>query len=231
MKRIIMLVILSICLLLTACSAVSIGRIGGSDGPTSIVVSENGQNIKKTFDVEKYFKDNYVNEHKLPVLDIHVENPFISDDRTLILDDSIENNIELIIYEYYRNRISGDYSKIKNVVGESLIIATENEEKQFNDGIYYSKVILDEIDILDKDELGKVSGKNKQHIVEILSELNMTEFAIVEVDKTVKLNQKYLSMGPQIGDGELKRYYLLGKTDNTYKIAEVFWEGLVFLND
>ena len=222
---------LSLCLLLTSCSAVSIGRIGASDGPTSIYVSEKERNIKKAFDVEKYFKDNYVNEHKLPVLDIHIENPFVSNDRKLILDDTIENNLELMIYEYYRNRMSGNYSEVKNSVTENLRIVTENEEKQFNEGIYYSKIILDEIDVIDKDDLDEISSKNKQNIVKLLSELEMTEFAIVEVEKTVKLNQKYLSVGPQISDGPLKRYYLLGKTGDAYKIAEIFWEGFVFLDD
>ena len=230
MKRSIALIMLAGCLLLTACSAVSIGRIGASDGPTAIYVSEKEENIKK-IDIDKYFKDNYVNERRLPVLDIHIDNPFVSDDRTLILDDSIENSLELMVYEYYRNRMSGNYSEVKNSVTENLRITTENEEKQFKEGLYCNKVILDEIDVLDKDDLDEISYKNKQNIVKLLSELNMTEFAIVEVDKTVKLNQKYLSVGPQIGDGEVTRYYLLGKSGDTYKIAEVFWEGLIFIDD
>lgn len=210
------------------CNNVNIGVIGGSDSPTSIIVSKKKDDISRSYDVDKYFRKNYVNERKLPMTDIHIENPFNINHRTLILDDSIENNLELMIYEYYLNRVKGDYSKVKNaIVGESLNIATENEEKQFNDGIYFSKIILDEIELVDKEDLNGISDKNKHAIIGMLNDLGMSEFAIIEVEKTVKLNEKYLSMGPQIGDGDVTRYYLLGKKDNEYKILEVYWEGFI----
>ena len=67
----------------------------------------------------------------------------------------------------------------------------------------------------------------KIRIVNMLNDLEMSEFAIIEVDKTIKLNEKYLSMGPQTGDGEFTRYYLLGKKDNVYKILEVYWDDFI----
>ena len=82
---------------------------------------------------------------------------------------------------------------------------------------------------MERDDLDEISQNNKQRIVEALENLKMTEFAIVEVEKNIKLNEKSLSMAPQVGDGEVTRYYLLGKTDGEYKIVEVFWEG--FMND
>ena len=109
MKRIITLTLVVGCLLLTACNSTSIGVIGGADGPTSIIVSEKSNEKTLSYSIEEYFKDNYVDERKLPVLDIDIENPFVSDDRTLVLDDSIDNNIELVIYEYYHSIMSGDY--------------------------------------------------------------------------------------------------------------------------
>ena len=230
MKRIITLSLIMCCLLLTACDNASIGVIGGADGPTSIIVGKQKDNIKKTYDVKRYFKEHYVDERKLPVLDIHIENPFVSDDRTLILDDSIENSIELMIYEYYQNMMSGSFQKIKDlVVDDSLYAAIEAEERNFNDGIYFSKIILDEIDLVDKDDLEEITEQNKQNIIETLDKLDMTEFAIIEVEKTITHNEKALSMAPQVGNGEVTRYYLLGKKDDTYKIIEVYWEG--FMND
>lgn len=230
MKRFFLLLcILASSFLLTSCNeAASIGIIGGADGPTSIFVSEQKDNFKRMYDVDRYFRENYIDERKLPILDIHIENPFVSEDRTLILNDSIENNIEFIIYEYYQNQTSGAYQKIKDVIaGDSLTIATENEEKNFKDGVYFSKIILDEIELVDKDDLDEITESNKQPIIEMLNDLEMEEFAIVEVEKTIKLNEKFLSMAPQVGDGELTRYYLLGKKDNAYKIVEVYWEGFM----
>ena len=230
MKRIITLTLVVGCLLLTACNSTSIGVIGGADGPTSIIVSEKSNEKTLSYSIEEYFKDNYVDERKLPVLDIDIENPFVSDDRTLVLDDSIDNNIELVIYEYYHSIMSGDYQKAKNmIIDESLLAATEAHENNFKEGIYYSRISINEIDLVDKDELNEISSKNKQDIVEMLVEFEIEEFAIVEVDKTIKHNEKSLSMAPQVGDGDVTRYFLLGKKDGEYKIIEVYWEG--FMND
>ena len=230
MKRIITLTLIMCSLLLTACNNASIGVIGGADGPTSIIVSEKNNDKTLTYTIEEYFRDNYVDERKLPILDIHIENPFLSDDRTLILDDCIENSIELTIYEYYHSIMSGDYQEAKNmIIDESLLAATEAHENNFKEGIYYSRISIDEIDLVDKDDLNEISNKNKQDIVEMLVESEIEEFAIVEVEKTIKHNEKSLSMAPQVGDGEVTRYFLLGKKDGSYKIIDVYWEG--FMND
>ena len=230
MKRIITLTFIMCCLLLTGCDNASIGVIGGADGPTKIIVSEKENSTIKSSDVKKYFKEHYVDERELPVLDINIENPFVSDDRTLILDDSIENDLELMIYEYYKNIMSGSYQNAKDIIVDgSLLAATEASENNFKDGIYYSRILIDEIDLVDKDDLEEISDKNKQDIIKMLNDLEMTEFAIVEVDKVIKHNEKALSMAPQVGDGEVQRYFLLGKKDNDYKIIEVYWED--FMND
>lgn len=230
MKRIITLTLIMCCLLLTGCDNASIRVIGGADGPTKIIVSEKENSTIKSSDVKKYFKEHYVDERKLPVLDIDIENPFVSDDRILTLDDSINNSLELMIYEYYHNIMSGSYQEAKNVIVDgSLLAATEASENNFKDGIYYSHILIDEIDLVDKDDLEEISDKNKQDIIKMLNDMEMTEFAIVEVDKVIKHNEKALSIAPQVGDGEVQRYFLLGKKDNDYKIIEVYWED--FMND
>ena len=164
------------------------------------------------------------------MLDINIENPFVSDDRTLILDDSIENDLELMIYEYYKNIMSGSYQNAKDIIVDgSLLAATEASENNFKDGIYYSRILIDEIDLVDKDDLEEISDKNKQDIIKMLNDLEMTEFAIVEAEMDITHNEKSLSMAPQVGNGEVTRYFLLGKKDRDYKIIEVYWEG--FMND
>ncbi len=228
MKKFVTFMILALCLLLTSCDDADIGIIGGADGPTKIIVSEKNDNMKRMYDVDRYFRENYVDERKLPVLDIHIPKTVVSDDRSLVLEDSVENNLELMIYEYYHNIMSGSFNAVKDsIAGKTLLMATENEEKSFKDGIYYNRVVLDEIDVVDRDDLDGISGENKQSIIETLNEVGMTEFAIVEVEKTIKHNEKSLSMGPQTGDGEVTRYYLLGKKDDSYKIIEVYWEGFI----
>ncbi len=226
MKRTITLMLAACCLLLTACDNSSIGIIGGSDGPTQVYINKSNENK----DYEQYLTEHYVDESKLPILDINLEKRFISDDRVLITDDSVENEWELMIYEFYHNMTSGSFGKMKAVIeDESLLAAVENEEKNFKDGIYYSKICIDDLELLEKDDLKDISEKNKREIYERLNHLGISEFGIAKVETELKHNEKSLSLAPQVGDGEVTRYYLIGKKADTYKIFEVYWEE--FLND
>lgn len=225
MKRIVAMVlsVLLCMILLTACRQGDV--IGGSDGPASMVVSEQ-ENNSTTVDAEKWFNEHYVDERRLDVLDVDVENPFVSDDRTLILDDDIENKLELLVYEYYHDEVAGAYAdRMNKVAGDVMEINVNNEEKNFKEGIYLSKITIDELDLVDKDEIREVRDHHKQQIVKRLINLGMTEFAFVEIDKTIKHNAKSLSAQPQLPDGEHTWYYLLGKKGEEYKIVEVDWAG------
>ena len=138
-----------------------------------------------------------------------MEKRFISDDRVLITDDSVENEWELVIYEFYHNMTSGSFGKMKAVIeDESLLAAVENEEKNFKDGIYYSKICIDDLELLEKDDLKDISEKNKREIYEGLNNLSISEFGVVEVETELKHNEKSLSLAPQVGDGEVTRYFL-----------------------
>ncbi len=215
MKKV-FLVLGAVCLLLLAgCEARSVGIIGGADGPTAIYVNEK-------IDVDKVFK-NYVNERKLPRLDVQFDRQSVFDDRTLIVDDSIENEVEHLIYDFYLKTVSGDYEKIYDRIGgEVLKGAVEAEEENFRNGIYFSRIVLDDIDIVDRDD---VQGHFREQVAKDVAGFELYDFAVVEVDKTVKHNEKALSMGPQVGDGELERYYLVGRKDKRdgFRIYELYW--------
>ena len=212
-----------ICTMLCSCinEAASIGIIGGSDGPTAIFVGK-----KQTSD-KKLFKS-YINERKLEKPPVQPEREYSSDDRKLILDDKLENEIELFIYQYYKDKTDGNFEKIQSyVLGEQLKAAIENDQKNFDDGKYYSHIIIDEIDIADKDELFDIYPNTREQIANILDSLNIKEFAIAEVEKTVILNEKYQASAPQIGNGEASRYYIVGKDKGEFKICQIYWEGIL----
>jgi len=224
------LLLCSLCL--TACDdAGSTSIIGGADGPTSLFVAQKKESDMTMAQINKYLRQHYVNEHMLPsldLMDIYFENPLVSGDRTLILDDSIENVLELMVYEYYQNKTAGDYQKVLDVIlGEGLRIATKNEADNFANGLYYSRVFIDDIDLVDKDDLDEITESNKRNIVRMLTDLGTEEFAIVEAEAEIWHNEKSLAAGPQVGNGEVTRYYLLGKKDGAYKIVEVYWEGFM----
>ena len=112
MKRTIILMLAACCLLLTSCDNSSNGIIGGSDGPAQVYTNKSNENK----DYEQYLTEHYVDESKLPTLDINLEKRFISDDRVLLTDDSVENEWELVIYEFYHNMTSGSFGKMKAVI-------------------------------------------------------------------------------------------------------------------
>lgn len=185
-------------------------------------------NMGTTDNGENYFPDKYVNERKLPVFDLHIDREFKSGDRVLILDDTIENELEYVIYEMYRNETEGTYDKIfEDIADETLLNAKKNEEAKFNEGIYLTKVFIDDIDLLDKNDLRDITEMSKANVEEQLKKYDAEEFAIVEVEKEIQHNEKSLSMAPQTGDGEVTRYYLLAKKNGKYKILEVYWEDFI----
>lgn len=222
MKRMVLSISLICVLLLTGCFTTNIGKIGGADGPTSILVTENGK-------TDELLKENYVNELKLPVLDIHIAESLTVEDRKLILNDSIENNLELLIYDFYKHSATGNYEEIyKFIADENFANAIKNEEENFNQGIYMQEVVIEDIDVVDRDDLHKMSKSVKPKIEEMIDLYNWEEFAIVDVELEIKHNKKSLERGPQVGNGEIERYFLLGKPENgDYKIYEFYWEGLI----
>ena len=82
--------------------------------------------------------------------------------------------------------------------------------------------------LLGKDDLKDISEKNKRAIYERLNNLGISEFGIAKVETELKHNEKSLSLAPRVGDGEVTRYYLIGKKADKYKIFEVYWEGFLY---
>ncbi len=222
MKKVLVILTLVCSLLFSAC------------GKESTVTESKGKMLIKNYETisdaeaEKYFNEHYVDERKLPVLDFNLERRFVSGDRCLEFHDSVENPPEAVIYEYYRNCAEGDYEAVKDMVlGDTLKIVIENDEKSFKEGRYLSYVRIEEVDLVDREDLYRLSPNHKRAIISLLEELNVSEFAIVEVEKTIKLSEKLLNSAPQIGDGEAERFYLLGLADGGYKICEIYWEGFI----
>lgn len=144
----------------------------------------------------------------------------------MVFDDTVENNLEMLVYEYYRDETAGAFADQQSkVAGEVMEINVNNTEKQFKEGIYLSNITLEEVDLVDKDEINEVRVHHKQQIVKTLTELGMTEFAFVEVEEMIRHNDKSIGTQPQFGDGEYTKYYLLGKQNDGYKIVEVDMAG------
>ena len=61
--------------------------------------------------------DGYIDVASLPALDVDLEKEYVCDDRTLIMEDSVDNDLEYTVYKRYRAIVSADFDGLMELVG------------------------------------------------------------------------------------------------------------------
>lgn len=213
-KKYALLSVLSMVLLLAVCTNIHIG--------SELTATENS---------DKQLSDKYVDVNHLPILDIDVADKYVFDDRTIALEDSIDNELEQLAYKYYYDVTSAQFEDLMDFIGEneSLQIAMENEGVNYHNGIYMSEYTIHELTTLTVDDLPTIGDASKKDIMNKIDTFDFTEYAIVRVDVSMKHNKAYLSQGPQLGDGRYVRYYLFATTMDLsqFKMYQVYWENFI----
>lgn len=197
------------------------------DNNSNLVHNENENNDIVS---DKEILSKYVDVSNLPIFDLDINNKSQFDDRTISIEDSIDNELEYTVYQLYYNETLGDYKKVMELIGEDegFKIAMQNGEKNFEDGIYMKEYVIHELSVLDKNDMKEISNYSKIEIKDKIDKLNLEQYAIVMADLSFKHNEKSLSLSPQLGDGRYIRYYILGKTSESdnFKIYDVYWDNL-----
>lgn len=197
------------------------------DNNSNLVHNENENNDIVS---DKEILSKYVDVSNLPIFDLDINNKSQFDDRTISIEDSIDNELEYTVYQLYYNETLGDYKKVMELIGEDegFKIAMQNGEKNFEDGIYMKEYVIHELSVLDKNDIKEISNYSKIEIKDKIDKLNLEQYAIVMADLSFKHNEKSLSLSPQLGDGRYIRYYILGKTSESdnFKIYNVYWDNL-----
>lgn len=190
----------------------------------------NNENVNNNTVSDEEILSKYVDVSKLPIFDLDINNKSQFDDRTISIEDSIDNELEYTVYQLYYNETLGDYKKVMELIGkdEGFKIAMQNKEKDFEDGIYMKEYVIHELSVLDKNDIKEISNYSKIEIKDKIDKLNLEQYAIVMADLSFKYNEKSLSLSPQLGDGRYIRYYILGKTSESdnFKIYDVYWDTL-----
>lgn len=197
------------------------------DNNSNLVHNENENNDIVS---DKEILSKYVDVSNLPIFDLDINNKSQFDDRTISIEDSIDNELEYTVYQLYYNETLGDYKKVMELIGEDegFKIAMQNGEKNFEDGIYMKEYVIHELSVLDKNDMKEISNYSKIEIKDKIDKLNLEQYAIVMADLSFKHNEKSLFLSPQLGDGRYIRYYILGKTSESdnFKIYDVYWDNL-----
>ncbi len=189
-----------------------------------------GQSSAASLD-EDLLISRYTDVSALPVLDLNLEPSLQFDDRTLVMEDSIENKLEYLVYQSYYYKMSADFSSRQTLLGdsESLQISNRNEEKSFENGEYMTSVTIHAFNTLTPEDLDFVADYAKEDLLEDINQHALTEYAIVQADLDWTFSQAWLDAGPQVGNGRYMRYFLLGKTEETpeFRWYELYWEGFM----
>lgn len=189
-----------------------------------------GQSSAASLD-EDLLISRYTDISALPALDLNLEPSLQFDDRTLIMEDSIENELEYLVYQSYYYEISADFSSKQALLGDSeyLQISVKNGEKGFKNGEYMTSVTIHALNTLTPEDLDFVADYAKEDLLEDINQYALTEYAIVQADLDWTYSQAWLDAGPQVGNGRYMRYFLLGKTEGTpeFRWYELYWEGFM----
>ncbi len=172
--------------------------------------------------------DKYADSSQLETREGVGAEEFVFEDRRFICEETVQDELEYLIYNYYYFSSTGGYDKLFDLLGdnESLKIAVQNERDNFEEGIYMSEYCIHELETLPIDAVQTASDATKKYISNALEKYDLAEYAIVKADISWKHNVVSLAQGPQLGDGRYARYYLVakGETESSFKIYEVFWE-------
>ena len=173
-------------------------------------------------------QERYVDAADLVAPDTHAETSSSFDDRTIVLEDSIDNQLEQIVYQWYHSLCSADFDKHGALIGENKALKQTNEaeKRQFGEGVYMTEYVIHALNTLQAEDMGLLPDYVREDIEEKIGEYGLETIALVQADISWKHNEKSLSLGPQIGDGRYFRYYLLATTPDSpqFKCYEVFWE-------
>lgn len=233
MKKIyVLLSALSMILLLAACTNVRSNTtppVTSNESPNPDIPISSESAVPE--DSDKQLSEKYVDVTRLVALDIDMEDKYVFDDRTLALEDNIDNELEQLVYKYYYDVTSAQFEDLLDLIGEneSLQIAMENEGDNYRDGIYMSEYTIHELTTLTADDLPTIVDASKKDILDKIDTFGFTEYAVVQADVSLKHNKASLNQGPQLEDGRYVRYYLFATTTDVseFKMYEVYWEDFI----
>ncbi len=216
MKKI-LLILLAMMLCLTACQSQQSDAEPAPE-PTPELAQE---------DIINYMALTYADADAIRA-DYPLETEIVLPERSFILDTTVSNPAEKMVYDYFYAVGTGDYDSIlERIVSTNLKQATKSNQVADEEGIFYEKVILRDLEIVPIESFINLPYDFCEEVATIGGSYKLTEYAVVGARAEIKHNEKSLAMGPQVGDGEIVRYFLVGKADGDYHLFEIYWDDFL----
>lgn len=153
------------------------------------------------------------------------------DDRALNLECLLNNEIDQLVYDHYRDELLGDLEGSLALTGdtETYRITTENDVKNVQEGAGNQSYTLHEMDILSLEDVQSAEQRYLDTIAQEVADSNLTQWTVQEVDVSWTYTEAEKAKGPQLDEGRYERYFLLGKTadSDSWKIYDLFWENFI----
>ena len=218
--------------LLTGCAQEAVSSSSSaSSSHSSSQSSHSAASSSATSLNEEILASRYADISALPVLDLDVDESAQFDDRTLMLEDSIDNELEYLVYQTYYYQMSADFSARQDLLGanESLQNSNQNEEKNFENGEYMTSITIHALNTLAPEDLDHAAAYAKEDLLKQIDQYALTEYAVVQADLDWTYSQAALEAGPQLDEGRYLRYFLLGKTEETpeFRWYELYWDDFL----
>ena len=144
-------------------------------------------------------------------------NAYIGQDgRQLIFEDLPESEAEAAVADRYYFEFSRDYDAWL-ALDKTLVEGTlENTEKAYQEGYYIQTAIIRNLDTIQAADLE--TDRYMPDYLEILEENHLKEYAFVMA--TVEQKWSKTDRAPQVGDGEYRQLFLVGKAGSQYYIYQ-----------
>lgn len=153
------------------------------------------------------------------------------DGRALNLECTLDNEIDQLIYDHYRNELQGDLDASLALVGdvENYRITVENDVRNVQEGAGMQSYTLHEMHILSPEEVQTANEDDLAIIAQEVEDCGLTQWTVQAVDLSWTYTDAEKAKGPQLDEGRYQRYFLLGKTADAdgWKIYDFFWENFL----
>ena len=211
--------------LLTGCTAAPPGAPSPTPPPAQGVIVPDEEK-----DAPTLLADHYLDVGALPTVRIDVEPEYSFDGRTIRLEDSVDNQMELLTYGAYHADISGDYDPLLEVVnGVALRQSIESSQQQFENGLRLQSCTIHALHTLTAADLQDISEFYLDYLDEYIRSFGLYRYAVVQADVEFTYNDALAAQGPQLDPGRYTRYFLVANTREQpqFMLYDVFWEDFM----
>lgn len=158
-----------------------------------------------------------------------VETTVTANGCTLTLEDSLDTEPELLVYQSYLYEAEGDWDRLEPLMGGDGTFAhtAELAAKQYRDGESgMESQTIHELHVMTLEEVQGASDYSRKELQQVLADYDLQQWTMVAVDLSWTYTPEKEAAGPQLPEGRYQRYYLLGIPSGAgdWKLYQVYWE-------